>query len=92
MTAPEVPLALLLALAALSVLAVLAAAHTAHHPKETPMLAVDPDRPTRRDHNTCPHCGATPGGCRGRHWLGGRFCCDTCRGDHDNPGNHGEAR
>lgn len=46
------------------------------------MIAVaDPDRrpPSR---TPCPTCGATPGACRGREYVSGRWCCDTCAGDH----------
>ncbi len=39
--------------------------------------------PARRDRGLCPSCEATAGGCRGLHFLGGRFCCEACAGDHD---------
>jgi hypothetical protein len=46
------------------------------------MLATDPDRkpPSRA---LCPHCGATPGGCNGLHFMGGRYCCPRCTGEHE---------
>ena len=47
------------------------------------MLAVDPNSTNRHDRSSCPTCGATAGGCQGLHWLGGRYCCAECTGDHD---------
>ena len=43
-----------------------------------------PETSSRRvDRSVCPYCEATPGGCEGLHWLGRRWCCEACGGDHD---------
>lgn len=40
-----------------------------------------PDR--RTDRRICDGCEATPGACRGRHYVSGRYCCPACVGNHD---------
>lgn len=42
-----------------------------------------PAPPRRTDRKVCAYCEATPGSCRGRHFLSGRYCCEACAGDHD---------
>jgi hypothetical protein len=55
------------------------------------MRAADPDlKPPSR--KLCPHCGATPGGCRGLAFVSGRYCCNPCsNGDHDADRDGGDA-
>lgn len=40
---------------------------------------------TRTDQRQCQHCEASVAGCETRNNLGGRWCCTTCTGNHDQP-------
>lgn len=51
------------------------------YPDELPALDTQP-----RSRALCPYCEATPGGCKGLQFIGGRFCCEACDGDHDAEG------
>jgi hypothetical protein len=59
----------------------------------TGFLSVEPDvAPRRTDRKICPTCEASAAGCRSLHWLAGRYCCESCTGDHDVPTTDSPAR